>query len=81
MIKKERALVETLTKLERSALSIEWQEIITYQVKNLQKGIHKVGIADFIIMQNVIQNDLVLFTLDSHFKLMSKVFPLRLYNE
>jgi predicted nucleic acid-binding protein len=81
MIKKERALVQTLTKLERSPLSIEWQEIITYQVKNLQKGIHKVGIADLIIMQNVIQNDLALFTLDSHFRLMSEVFPLRLYNE
>ena len=80
LIKKERSLVETLTRLDRSPLSIEWQEIISYQVKNLQKGIHKVGIADLIIMQNVIQNNLVLFTLDAHFKLMSEVFPLRLYN-
>jgi predicted nucleic acid-binding protein len=80
LIKKERSLVETLTKLERSALSIEWQEITLYQVKNLQKGIHKVGIADLIIMQNVIQNNLMLFTLDAHFSLMSEVFPLRLYN-
>ena len=80
LIKKERSLVETLTRLDRSPLSIEWQEIISYQVKNLQKGIHKVGIADLIIMQNVMQNNLVLFTLDAHFKLMSEVFPLRLYN-
>ncbi len=80
LIKKERSLVETLTRLDRSPLSIEWQEIISYQVKNLQKGIYKVGIADLIIMQNVIQNNLVLFTLDTHFKLMSEVFPLRLYN-
>lgn len=80
MMKKERSLVETLTRLERLPLSIEWQEIISYQVKNLQKGIHRVGVADLIIMQNVIQNDLLLFTLDSHFTLMSGVFPLRLYN-
>ena len=80
LIRKERALVETLTRIERSPLSIEWQEIISYQVKNLQKNIHKVGIADLIIMQNVIQNNLLLFTLDSHFKLMSEVFPVRLYN-
>ncbi len=79
MIKKQSALIETLTRLERSPLSIEWREIISYQVKNLQKGIHKVGISDLIIMQNTIQNNLVLFTLDSHFKLMSEVFPLRLY--
>ena len=80
LMRKERSLVETLTRLDRSALSIEWQEIISYQVKNLQKGIHKVGIADLIIMQNVIQNNLLLFTLDTHFKLMSDVFPLKLYN-
>ncbi len=80
LIRKERSLVETLTRLDRSALSIEWQEIISYQAKNLQKGIHKVGIADLIIMQNVIQNNLLLFTLDTHFKLMSDVFPLKLYN-
>ena len=79
IVKKEKALVETLTKLERFPLSIEWQEIISYQVKNLQKGIHKVGISDLIIMQNAMQNNLVLFTLDSHFKLMTEVFPLRLY--
>jgi len=80
LIKKEKSLVETLTRLDRASLSIEWQEIISYQVKNLQKGIHKVGIADLIIMQNAIQNNLVLFTLDAHFKLMSDFFPLRLYN-
>jgi len=80
LMRKERSLVETLARLDRSALSIEWQEIISYQVKNLQKGIHKAGIADLIIMQNVIQNNLLLFTLDTHFKLMSDVFPLKLYN-
>lgn len=80
LIRKERSLVDTLTRLDRSPLSIEWQEIISYQVKNLQKGIQKVGIADLIIMQNVIQNNLVLLTLDTHFKLMSDVFPLKLYN-
>jgi predicted nucleic acid-binding protein len=79
VIRKERALVETLARIDRSPLAIEWQEIISYQVKNLQKGIHGVGIADLVIMQNVIQNNLVLFTLDAHFKLMSRVFPLRLY--
>lgn len=80
LIKKEKSLVETLTRLDRASMSIEWQEIISYQVKNLQKGIHKVGIADLIIMQNAIQNNLVLFTLDAHFKPMSDFFPLRLYN-
>jgi predicted nucleic acid-binding protein len=79
IVKREKALVETLTKLERFPLSIEWQEIISYQVKNLQKGIHKIGISDLIIMQNAMQNGLVLFTLDSHFKLMTEAFPLRLY--
>lgn len=79
LVKKEKDLVGTLDKVERYPLAIDWPEIIDFQVRNLRKGINRVGISDLIIMQNVVQNTLVLYTLDSHFKLMSGIFPLKLY--
>jgi hypothetical protein len=49
---------------------------------NIKKGINKVGIPDLIMLDNVIANNLVLFTEDKHFKLMQKniVFDLYEYN-
>jgi hypothetical protein len=41
--------------------------------------INNVGLPDLIIAQNAIQNGLALFTLDRHFRLMSKHIPLSLH--
>jgi predicted nucleic acid-binding protein len=79
LVKKEKGLVDTLYRIKRYPLAIDWQEIIDFQVRNMRKGINKVGISDLIIMQNVVQNSLVLYTLDSHFKVMSGIYPLKLY--
>ncbi|HOC29958.1 MAG TPA: hypothetical protein PKH40_09780 [Treponemataceae bacterium] len=49
------------------------------QSRNLKNGINKVGIADLIIAQNVIDADLELYTLDRHFELMSKLHGFRLF--
>lgn len=38
---------------------------------NLKDGINNVGIPDLIIMQQVIEEKLVLYTFDKHFKLMN----------
>ena len=79
IMRKEKGLVDTLYRIQRYPLSIDWNELIDFQVKNLRKGINKVGISDLIIMQNVIQQNLVLYTLDSHFKKMAEIFPFKLY--
>jgi hypothetical protein len=78
-VKKETNLMKILYQIQRYGLAINWSALISFQAKNLRKGINKVGIADLIIMQNAIDNNLKLYTLDSHFKLMSKIFPLQLY--
>jgi predicted nucleic acid-binding protein len=79
LIRKEKGLVDTLYRIQRYPLSINWPELINFQVKNLRKGINKVGISDLIIMQNVIQQNLVLYSLDSHFTKMAEIFPFKIY--
>ena len=79
LIKKENEVIDLINQLESIPLSIDWSEIAQMQYSNLKKGINKVGIPDLIIVQNVLQNDLVLYSRDKHFELMKKVFNYRLF--
>ena len=71
-----KELLLTITKIE---LEIDWHQIIAMQTLNLRNGINKVGIADLIIVQNAIKNDLALFAFDKHFILMSDLHDLRIF--
>jgi len=78
--KKEPHLKALLLSVTRIPIAIDWQNIIQMQTRNIENGINKVGIADLIIAECVIAHDLELFTLDKHFKLMSGLHGIRLYN-
>lgn len=71
-IKKQFKVVKLLESLTNIALNINWDNISNLQSTCIQKGINKVGIPDLIILDNVIQNDLVLYTLDKHFKQINR---------
>jgi len=77
--KKEKDLKELLLTITKIPLIINWNTIIFMQTQNLKNGLNKVGIADLIIAQNVIDNDLELFTLDKHFEIMSSLHDFRLF--
>ena len=77
-IKKQSHLIELLYTVANIPLAIRWQKIVDYQVINLRKGIKQVGIPDLVIVDHVVQNDLSLYTLDGHFKKMSKYIPFKL---
>ncbi len=62
--------VEELFALDLIRLNIDWEIVREYQVLNLKKGINNVGIPDLIILQQVIEEKLSLFTFDKHFELM-----------
>jgi predicted nucleic acid-binding protein len=81
-VKNQNEIIDSLLYLDRIPLQTDWNQITNYQITNLKKGINKVGIPDLIILDNVITNNLVLFTEDKHFKLMQKniVFDLYEYN-
>ncbi|TGM04892.1 PIN domain-containing protein [Leptospira jelokensis] len=79
-VKKQNQLIQILESIESYEMSIDWKQIIEFQITNLKHGINKIGIPDLLILQNAIQNQCTLFSLDKHFKLMSKVHKLDLYD-
>ncbi len=67
-------VIESFKTLDKIPLNIQWYLITEMQIINLQNGINKVGIPDLIIVQNVIEHNLILFSLDKHFRLMNALF-------
>lgn len=78
LVRGERKLVGLLREMERIPLALDWDGIIEMQVTCLRHGVNRVGIPDLIIAQNAIQHHLTLFSLDKHFRLMSKHMALTL---
>ncbi|MBN2107630.1 MAG: PIN domain-containing protein [Deltaproteobacteria bacterium] len=74
MIKKENDIIALLHVIEKVKFDIDWSSIIDMQTANLKNGINRVGIADLLVLQNALQNDLVVYSLDKHFRLMQKLF-------
>jgi len=56
-------------------LEIDWPAVRELQVKCLKKGINKVGVGDLVIALDAVRRQFPLFTLDKHFRLVSKVLP------
>jgi hypothetical protein len=77
--KKEDKLASLLLSVEKAPLMIDWQRIVDFQIVNLRHGINKVGIPDLMIVQNVLDNGLELFSLDKHFVLMRKLFKFNMF--
>ncbi|MEW5814048.1 MAG: PIN domain-containing protein [Spirochaetota bacterium] len=78
-IKNYYEVIESLESIERIEIKINWEMIIQMQITNIKNGINKVGISDLIILQNVIENNLTLFSIDKHFELMKDLFEYRLF--
>lgn len=75
-IRKQKKLISLLNQIRQIPIEIDWDKIIAYRILCLQNGINKVGIPDLIIVDNVIQNNVALYTLDRHFELISKYVDL-----
>ncbi|MEZ4902793.1 MAG: PIN domain-containing protein [Spirosomataceae bacterium] len=75
----QNELVESLKALPCSTYTFFWEGVRALQVLNLQKGINKVGIPDLMIVQQCIDHNLELWSLDKHFSLMSKHINLKLF--
>ena len=79
--KNEKEVIESLLSLEKIEINIRWDSIVHMQIKNIKNGINKVGIPDLIIVQNVIDNNLLLFSIDKHFRLMKELFPFHMFHD
>ncbi len=73
-IQNRKTVIESIESIDVLPLSIDWKLIRKYQSINLQNGINKVGIPDLLILQQVIEHNLTLFSLDKHFELMNQHF-------
>jgi predicted nucleic acid-binding protein len=68
---KRNDIIDSLYVLENIPLKIDWKNIRNYQFLNLKNGINKVGIPDLMILQQVIDEKITLFSFDKHFRLMN----------
>lgn len=80
-LKSETELLEGLRAIRTIPMNIDWEIIRDYQLMNLQNGINKVGIPDLIILQQVIDQKITLFSFDKHFKLMQDHLNFELITE
>jgi predicted nucleic acid-binding protein len=71
-INNQNNVIRLLNNITNIEININWQNIIDYQIICIKNGINKIGIPDLIIVDNIIQNNLTLFTLDKHFYLIKK---------
>ena len=78
-IKKQVKVIRLLREINVAPLTIEWEEIIDFQVKCLKDGSNGIGIPDLIIAQNAKQNGYKVYSLDKHFRLLKKSLKIQLY--
>lgn len=69
-LQNETDLLEGLQAIRMIPMNIDWEIVRAYQLMNLQNGINKVGIPDLIILQQVIDQKISLFSFDKHIKRM-----------
>ena len=79
--KRQTRLIQLLNQITRIPIEIDWEQIIDFQFKCLKGGANGIGIPDLIIAQNAKRNKLGIYSLDKHFKLLSKLVKIDLYSE
>lgn len=74
----ERKAANFLQAIPVLPLQVDWADVRSMQLSCLKNGVNRVGVPDLIIAQQSMRSGYPLFTLDRHFTLMSKFFPLKL---
>ena len=78
-LRNQRRIVELLYTIASFPLTIRWDQLIEWQYQCLKQGFNGIGIPDLIIAQNAKHHRGVLYSLDSHFKLIKSVAGIDLY--
>ena len=74
----QQKVVNLLYNINKLELSVNWDQLIEFQLKCLKNGLKGIGIPDLIVAQNAKQNYCEIYSLDSHFKLMKDILRLQL---
>jgi predicted nucleic acid-binding protein len=76
----QHEVIKSLNALHCVPYTIFWEGIRALQALNLKNGINKVGLPDLMIAQHCINQNLELWSLDKHFRLMAQNTSLKLTN-
>jgi len=79
-VRNQRKIFNLLNNIKKIELSINWDQIITFQSKCLKKGLNGIGIPDLIVAQNAKQNRCKVYSLDNHFNLIKDILELQLFD-
>jgi predicted nucleic acid-binding protein len=79
--RKEKHLEELLNSITKYEMKINWYELQEIQVMNYKHGYNNIGVADLMIVQNCLQNDLKIIAQDKHFNEMAEYIPIRIYSQ
>ncbi|MEQ1484944.1 PIN domain-containing protein [Methyloglobulus sp.] len=78
-LKKQFTIIDLLKNVVFYPLAIDWNQIIEWQTMCLNSGINGIGIPDLLITQNAVQNNFPVYSLDKHFRTLSKISGLQLF--
>ncbi len=70
-IRKQKTLIDLLFNIGKLKIDINWDQIIDLQYQCLQNGLNGIGIPDLIIVQNAMQQEAKIYSLDRHFMSMA----------
>ena len=79
MLHNQSRLIDLFNTIYKIELIIQWDQLIDWQYRCLKQGLNGIGITDLIIAQNAVQNNCVLYSMDSHFKLIETIVKIELY--
>ena len=77
-VHRKEKTINLLLNIQKLDLAIDWNQIIEFQFKCLKNGLNGIGIPNFIVAQNAIQNHCEIYSLDNHFRLMQEILGLQL---
>jgi len=77
-VRNQQTIIKLLNNINKIEISIDWDQIIEFQLKCLKNGLNRIGIPDLIIVQNAKQNKCEIYSLDNHFKFMKDILEFRL---
>lgn len=78
-LKNQHKLVKLLNNINNNTIQIVWDQLMGFQYKCLKNGLNGVGISDLIIVQNAIQHNCKIYSIDKHFMKMSKFLKFEIF--
>ncbi|MCD4817680.1 MAG: PIN domain-containing protein [Candidatus Cloacimonetes bacterium] len=78
-IRKQAKLINLLQEINKVMIDINWNQLVDLQYKCLRNGLNGTGIPDLIIVQNAMQHNNKIYSLDKHFLKMSAFLNFELF--